>query len=495
MRDGPSEGVKCAGKRLKIVRFLLLAVVLAAGASRGVRARTQTPVPDLQLTPEAERSLGRVVLGLEPNTTKLFMLPETSAWDLKSKEPRVRWLRRQLYRLSFELGHGQIFRSLPRHTRFFIAIPDPRTTPGSLGNEEIVFREHLRERVGWSDGEIDERVRFFTVPVPVPFPQDMTEPMGYDEKRRLVLGIGSDADDLYRQAVDRLVASFREEFVARPLPGINTEGGDLALVRLPEGGVGLLVGHNRVARWVEGRYPGTTRAEPISDVRIEEARRAYQRAFDGVETIVVGREALRDPSLSNSEIFHLDMLVAVLRTPSGVVAFVPTYEGSPIDALTHVHVLAESVQRFQAEYDRTARQLAARGYRVARVPFADHPARNPVGIGKFVDPETGRPSVILGRYPDHLVNSDDRNAQTQLQLAFEGLDAAVAAWRHEPTDARWSLVQSAVAATWRQMDASTAAPNPVFEKQRKIYEKYGVAVVSLPIYPTGEGGVHCLVLK
>ena len=391
--------------------------------------------------------------------------------------------------------HGQIFRRSPPHTRFFIAVPDPATTPESLGNEEAVFREHLRERVGWSDAVIDQRVRFFSVPVPVPFPQDMAEPMGYDVEGRLILGIGDDVEDTYRQAVDRLVASFPEEFAVRRLRGINTEGGDLALVRLPEGGVGLLVGHNRIARFVRRRHPETVEGAPIPDARVEEARRTYQEAFGGVETIVIGREALRDPRLSNPEIFHLDMLVAVLKTPSGVVAFVPTYEGSPIDALTHVHLAAEAVRRFQAEYDRTAGELAARGYRLARVPFADHPARNPVGVGKFVDPVSGRPSVMPGRYPDHLAAEDGRNAQTQLQIAFEGLDAAVAAWRHDPTDARWSAVQAAVAAAWRQMDASVEAPSPMFESQRKIFESYGVGVRPLPIFPTGEGGVHCLVLK
>jgi hypothetical protein len=407
----------------------------------------------------------------------------------------VRWLRRQLYRLAFELSHGQIFRNFPPQTRFFIAAPDPSTTPESLGNEEAVFREHLRERVAWSDRVIDERVRFFSVPAPVPFPQDMAEPIGYDEKGRLILGMGEDADDAYRRAVERLVAAYPDEFVVRPLPGINTEGGDLALVRLPEGGVGLLVGHNRVARYVQGRHSEIPLGTPIPEDQIEEARRAYQRAFDGIETIIVGVEALRNPRLANPEIFHLDMLVAVLRTPSSIVAFVPTYEGSPVDAISHVHLPAEAVTRFQAEYDRTARQLAARGYRVARVPFADHPARNPVGIGKFVDPATGRPWVILGRYPDHLADSDDRNAQTQLQLVFEALDTAVAVWRHDPTEARWSAVRAAVASAWQQMDASVAAPNPVFESQRKVYESYGVAVLSLPIYPTGEGGIHCLVLK
>ena len=482
--------------------FLLVWLALGEGARPGsvpARPRPEAAAapaaPGTGLVPEAERPLRRLILGLEPNTTKLFLLPETAAWDPQTKDARVRWLRRQLYRINFELGHGQIFRYAPSHTRFFIAVPDPRTTPESLGNEEAVFREHLRERVGWTDRMIDERVRFFKVPVPVPFPQDMAEPIGYDEKGRLVLGLGTDADPHYRKAVESLAAKCQEDFVIRLLPGINTEGGDLALVRLPLGGVGLLVGRNRVVRYDREHPPSAPEGGPISEARIEEAQRAYQAAFEGVETIVVGRDALRNPRLANPEIFHLDMLVAVVRGPAGVVAFVPTYGGSPIDALSHEHLAPDSARRFQAEYDRTARELALRGYSVARVPFADHPARNPVGIGKYVDPATGRATVLLGRYPDHVDPPDDRNPQTQLQFVFEELDAAVAAWRHEPSDARWGLVQSAVAKAWREMDAAVRAPNALFESQKRVYESFGIRVMPLPIFPTGEGGVHCLVLK
>ncbi len=475
----------------------LCALLAALGASVGTPTVTpRGPLSGKDVTPEAERTLRRVVLGLEPNETRLFMLPETAAWDPRTKDPRVRWLRRQLYRFRFELGHGQIFRYARPQTRFFLAVPGPGSAPGSLGNEEQVFREYLRERVGWSDATIDERVRFFPAAKPVPYPQDMAEPIGYDASGRLILGLGSDAESFYRGASQSLAAAYPDEFVIRDLPGINTEGGDIGLVRLPEGGVGLLIGHHRVVRYVERRYPGTDPAAPIPDARVEEARRAYQAAFGGIETIIVGREALRDPGLANPEIFHLDMLVGVLRTPSGVVAFVPTYEANlPVDAHSHEPLPAEEVRRFQAQYDRTARELEARGYRVARVPFADHPARSPVGVGKFVDPGDGRPWVVLGRYPDHLSSSPAGSAQAQLQRAFEALDDAVLAWRHRPTDDRWAAVRAAVDAAWKQMDASAAAPNRMFDLQRRVYESYGVSVLGLPIYPTGDGGVHCVVLK
>jgi hypothetical protein len=484
------------------MRFLAVFLLVGAGtlpSSVQGTPRTGTssalPAAISGLVPEAERSLKRVILGLAPNSTKLFLLPETAAWEANTKDPRVRWLRRQLYRLNFELEHGQIFRHAPPYARFFIAVPDPRTTPESLGNEEAIFREHLRERVGWSDRVIDERVRFFTVPIPVVFPQDMAEPIGYDERGRLVLGLGADGDDHYRSAVESLAAAHPEDFVIRRLPGINTEGGDLALVRLPEGGVGLLIGRNRVARYVARRHPDVAADAPIPETYIDEARRAYQRALGGIEAIVIGREALRDPRLANPEIFHIDMLLAVLKAPSGVVAFVPTYEGIPIDALSHVELSADSARRFQNEFDRTARQLASRGFRVARVPFADHPARSPVGIGKFLDPVTGEPNVLLGRYPAHLEPPDDRNPQTRLQIVFQELDASVADWRHDPTDSRWGMVQAGIAKAWRQMDAAIQAPNSLFESQKRTYESFGIRVRSLPIFPTGEGGVHCLVLK
>ncbi len=48
---------------------------------------------------------------------------------------------------------------------------------------------------------------------------------------------------------------------------------------------------------------------------------------------------------------------------------------------------------------------------------------------------------------------------------------------------------------WKEIDAASASPNPLFEKQRALYEANGIAVVPLPLYPSGEGGVHCLMLR
>ena len=45
------------------------------------------------------------------------------------------------------------------------------------------------------------------------------------------------------------------------------------------------------------------------------------------------------------------------------------------------------------------------------------------------------------------------------------------------------------------MDRAVQAPNPIFETQRRVYEDHGVRVLPVPIFPMGEGGIHCLVLK
>ncbi|HYB53460.1 MAG TPA: hypothetical protein VEG84_06315, partial [Thermoanaerobaculia bacterium] len=64
------------------------------------------PGTDLRLLPECEHTMNRLVLGLDPNQTKFYMLPDTTPWDPRSPDPRVRRLRQQLYWLNFELLHG-----------------------------------------------------------------------------------------------------------------------------------------------------------------------------------------------------------------------------------------------------------------------------------------------------------------------------------------------------------------------------------------------------
>ncbi len=477
-------------------------IVVAAGAlafslsGRPLPARsTQGPEPGLRLVAESERTLSRVVLGLSANVTRHFLLPETTASVGERDRPRLASLRRQLYWLDFELERGQIFRYAPPQTRFFLAVPDARTAEGSLGDEEKLFRRYLKERVGWSEAQIRHRVRFFTVRQPIPFPQDMAEAIGYDDRGRLVLALGLDCDERYREPVERLVAQYPGDFALRAMPGLNTEGGDLALVRRADGRLRLLVGRNRVLRYLETRYGRPMEGVPLSPAQIEEARAAYRNAFFGLEIVILGEDGLRDPRLANPELFHLDMMASVMSGAVGTVAFVPTFASNPADALSHDPLTEEMVRRLQAEYDRAARQLLALRYRVARLPFADHPVRSPVNAAKFLDPATRQFHVLLGRYPYHFDLPDRRNPQRDLQRVFQDLDDAVMAWRQRPTAAAWSAVEAALGNAWRGLDRAAASPNPMFEQEKEVYEKNGVTVLAVPIFPTGEGGIHCIVLE
>jgi len=460
------------------------------------------PGLDLTAVPESERTLRRLVIGLPANRTRYFMLPSTERFDPGSQNPHVHFVRSQSYFLNFELAHGRLLRAIPGYTRLFVALPDPRAVPGSLGNEADVFRDYLRQRVGWSDREITERVRFFTVPAEITYPQDIAEVVGTDARGRLVLGIGGDLPEAYREPALCLARSFPDDFEVLTLGAsegsgmVDIEGGDLSLVWLPEGNVGLLIGRHRVRRYVERQYGEVALGTPLPRERIEAAREAFRRAFFGVETIIVGEEGLLEPGTVSEELFHADMVVNVLRARGKIVAFVPSYQERPVDAITHVRLSEEVAQRVQHEYDLIAEQLGRRGYEVVRLPFADHPVRNPVNVARFVNPETGEQCVLLGKYPYHfpLVRGGPI-PQFELQAAFDRLEDAVNAWRASPGKTSWDEVERAFRDVWTAMDTAAGSPNPTFDAQAEVYSSHGVKVIPVAIYPTGEGGLHCLSLN
>jgi hypothetical protein len=66
------------------------------------------------------------------------------------------------------------------------------------------------------------------------------------------------------------------------------------------------------------------------------------------------------------------------------------------------------------------------------------------------------------------------------------------AWRSRPSDAAFERVQKGFREVWAEMDRASASPNPTFERQAKVYRAEGIRVVPVPIFPTGEGGLHCL---
>ena len=464
-------------------------ILLAFGLALAEPSSPVAPA-GLKLVPEGERPYRRLVIGLDPLLASPFMLPEGSVFEGLG-DRKLALIRRQLYWLNFELMHGRIVNAIPKRTHLFVAVPDPRLHARELGDEREEFREYLKVRARWTPAEIAERVRFFVVGRAVPFPQDIAEPLGTDEAGRLVLGIGAEADLFYRETLQQMVRAFPKEFAMYSLPGVNTEGGDVELVRLPDGQLGLLAGHHRVLRWLEYRYSEGVLGRAIPTARIEEVRTAFRKAFFGLDVLFVNEEGLRSPSLTSDELFHSDMILNVARGSKGPVAFVPSYEGAPVDAISREPLSPEVRRRAQIIYDRVAKQLAGWGFRVARLPFADHPVRNPVNVGKYTEP-TGEQVVLLGKYPYHFALPDGPNPQRELQKRFDELSDDLEAWRNKPSDAAFERVQKGFQEVWAEMDRAAASPNPTFDRQAKVYQAEGIRVVPVPIFPTGEGGLHCL---
>lgn len=473
--------------RLWAVAGVLLAA--AAGAEGDRFSPVSVPGEDLTLVPESERKLQRVVVGIQPNVTRYFMLPSTEPWDPKSADPRVRFLRRQLYWLNLEFMHGRLYSALPTHTRVFAALPSAQLA-GSLGNEREVFEDYLRTHAGWSAADIAARMRYFSVPQELPFPQDQAELLGRDSRGRLVLGLGDDGIPYYLDAARRLAAAFPDEFVVRPLHGVNTEGGDIELVWLPEGVPGLMVGrHRALFRLARLRGEGVL-GRPASEDGLERVRKFYRDAFFGLEVIIVGEEGLRHPRLVSDTVFHMDMVLNVMRVGSRVVAFIPSYEPGAVDAINLEPLAVDVVRRAQAEYDAVAVQLRRRGYDVVRLPTSDHPVRNPVNVARYISP-SGRPTVLLGRYPYHRRLPAGTSPQFEIQNALDALAAAVERWHLESSPTNWERLRAAIAGTWQAIDAGLAAPNPTFERQAAIYRAAGVDVIAVPMLAGGEGGIHC----
>jgi hypothetical protein len=459
------------------------------------------PAADLDLVPESERPCRRVVIGLDPMNSEFFMLPNVEHLAGKKNGARVVWLRHQLFHLRLALDRGSIMRCAPPDTIFFVGVPDPTTVPEATGSEADALREYLADRAHWSAREIAERVRFFMVPDPIPFPQDMAEALGFDHQGRLVFGIGGDIAEEYRGPVLSLVRTFPDDFGVRTLgqtgaDSINTEGGDLSIIWRPNGQVGVLVGRHRIVRFLERRNGRSLAGEAIDQSMIEEARLAFSGAFFGREVIIAGEAALRHPGWVNDDVFHADMVVTIMRCDHQVVAFVPTFEGRPIDAVFRESLSPERQALVQEEYELVARQMKKRGFAVVRLPFSDHPARNPVNVSKYLDPSTGRHVVLLERYPYHFAPaSGGPIPHFQLQDAIEAVSAEVDQWYKRPNDARWQAVQASIEAAWRKLEKTAASPNPLFSRQAALFEANGIEVLPVPMCPSGEGGLHCMILR
>lgn len=487
-----------ARRTVAFVGFSALFGALAPEAHRA--AMTSVPGTDIRLAAESDRPFRRIVVGLLPRQNEPYLLPRVPPTDAAKRDRRTRFLLQRLSWLSFELLHGQLMRAAPSYTRFFVAVP-PRPAEVRAADLETTFREYLQARAGFSPADIAERVRFFRVPDAVPFPRDLSVVIGSDVRGRLAIGLGRDMHPGYSRATEALVAAYPQDFVLQRIGGrgtsaLSTEGGDVSIVPGPDGGLRLVVGRHRVLRVLEREGIPWDPPPVVAAADVERVRRLYREAFFGLKTIVLGEALLARADRSDDEVFHADMVAAIVRARSGVKAFVPTYGPDPLDAVLRSSVSTERVRRAQAEYDESARQLRREGYDVVRIPFADHPVRNPVNVAPFTDDRSGEASVLVARYPPVTPASAGGPVPLfAIQDAFEGLDKSVTAWRAAPSDDTWSGVEGAIEATFRAIDAAAAAPSRAFDQVRRVYETEGVRVVPVNLIPFGEGGLHCLVLQ
>lgn len=459
-----------------------------------------SPRGDIRLAAEADRPFRRVVIGLLPRERDPYLLPRVRPRDQAKRDARTRYLLQRLSWLSFEILHGNLLRAAPSYTRFYVAVP-PHPANVSRSDLESTFRDYLSVRAGFTPAEVSARVRFFRVPDAVPFPQDLSVVIGSDARDRLVIGLGRDMHPAYARAAESLVASFPDDFALQRIGGsgakaLSTEGGDISLVPGPLGGLRLKVGRHRVLRVLEREGVPWSPPPLVAAADVERVRRLYAAAFFGLPTSILGESLLARSDRSDENVFHADMVSAILRTRTGVKAFVPTYAAQPVDALTRRPLPNEIVRSAQMEYDAAAEQLAREGYAVVRIPFADHPVRSPVNMARFRDDETGEPSVLLARYPSAIPGAADGGTPLlDIEDAFVDLDRSVTAWRAAPSDATWTVTEQAIERTFRALDGAAAAPNPSFEEARRIYETEGVRVRPVSLVPAGEGGLHCLVLQ
>jgi hypothetical protein len=454
------------------------------------------------IVPEAERPLGFIIIGLWPHGNKYYFLPDITKIS-SAPAAQKREVEKQFYWLNFAFSHGEILKYIPKYTELFVALPDRSKVKESMGGEKEFFLGYLKTMCGFTDAEINKRVHFFMSDIQLEWPQDTCKVMGRmgrDEKNRALLAMSKGDRADYADTVENLVKDFPDQFSLKLMADeISGEGGDEDIAWTPDGQVAFFAGRHRVLQYIykkTGTYPPDN--VPITQEQIEEARQAFSKELFGMPVYFIPERALLDPSLGCSETFHFDMFATMLPNPGKGMprVFIPTYRNMRyiIDSLTRQKLDKNMVRQAQSEYDLSADQFKALGYEVVRLPFNDHPVRNPVNIIKYHNNETGRYTVMISKYPNYLPEGNPDTAQAILQNALDRLAADTSLWQNSQTDGNYKTLQSTISNLWNTMGKVEAMPNTNTDSERKIFEKYGYGVVEVPVYAWGAGGLHCQLL-
>ncbi|HXC65646.1 MAG TPA: hypothetical protein VNZ67_14915, partial [bacterium] len=365
------------------------------------------------------------VVGLEPESDRYFLLPTLAA----PPSPLAGFddVRRQLFWLNVELAHGALLRSLSSGAQLYVAAP----AGPDLREEEGWFRDYLRDRGGWGAGDLAARLHFFPIPVTLIWTQDATVVLGEDPQGRRILALDPGSRDFYRGLVESLASAYPRRFTIHRLPpNISNEGGDMAVVRKPDGALGLVIGRHRVLDWLQRSGRGNYLGKPVPEALLQRALGAYAKAY-GMPVQVLPRAALRE-GWGSEDLFHLDMLAAFLAVSGRAGVVVPSFQAQSRDALTNQAFGDNQVRAWGREMDQAALELAHAGYRVERAPLSDHPVRSPSNSLRY-DPGDGGPvMVLLPRYPDQSPGTSPSVGALQYQVSLAQFGSAGDRWNQAP---------------------------------------------------------------
>lgn len=448
---------------------------------------------NILIVPESERFMNFVIFGLWPNSGQYYFLPEMK--DISGlNRAKVREVEKQFYWLNYELSHGRPIRNLPDYTHLYVALPDGKFVKESRGGEKALFLQYLKERCGFTDNEIKNKVHFFKSNIQLEWAQDSCKILGREEDGRVVLGYSELDNNPYIGTVMNLAKSFPREFkLVKFDSALSAEGGDQDFIWSAPGKVSFLVGRNRVRVYLERKYNESFEDKKITREQVEEVRKAYSDAIYGVDVIFMPEKVLMDPALGSKETFHVDMISTTLPDLSGpgFRVFIPTYAKQAFDAISLQPLDPKMMKAAQNEYEQAAAQFKKMGYDVKRLEFTDHPVRNPVNIGRFRNKVTGKYTALLAKYPAYLPVDDANTPQAKLNAAFDNLNNETQNWLSSKSDSGYDSVIAAINNLWRVMDEACAAPNPTYEAQYKVFKDLGYEVVTIPVYAWGAGGLHC----
>ena len=445
---------------------------------------------DITVVPESERSLNRLLIGLEPRAKDSPYCPQVTRAGLPADE--VRALDEHLYWVDLELVHGGLLRHLPPEARLLVASPEPGAVKGDLGHEREFFEDWLKQRLGWSSSRIQRVVRFGKSPAELEWSQDFSLALGYDAQGRLVLAQGSEGDvPGYRLAVLAMAKAFPQDFTVWPLPrGVSAEGGDMSVATLPSGKPCLIIGRHRVLEYLRRTEQAWPQAEGPSGEQVEQARQAYSQAYAGLPVIILAEQALREPQAVSDELFHLDMYCACSWVDGKAWAFVPDLLPQAVDANSRAPLPADLREKAAHEMDLAAEQMKSLGYQVARLPLMDHPVRSPANLLRYRDSQN-RAACILPTFPDHLPAGDPQALQNRIQDALGRDRQALQAWQAQPGAASFHAAAAAVEDSLGLLARSLELPDHEADGQVRALKASGIQVHTLPCFVWGAGSLHC----